>query len=70
MQECDGKEAHLELNLAKEVRNGEKGYCYMSSKRKIRGKCRPTPEWDGCPSDEEYREGRITECLLCFSLYC
>lgn len=41
----------------------------LAAKRKP-GTCRVTAESDGCPGEGGQREGRITECLLSFSVSC
>lgn len=62
--------AHLELNLARDVMDKKKGlFKYISSKRNTR-KMWNAAERGGCSSDEGCREGRVTEYVLCFSLYC
>jgi len=58
---------HLELYLAGDVKDNKKGFFkFVSSKWK-------TSEnvgllLNGCPGDRDYREGRVTEFFLCFSL--
>jgi len=61
---------HLELNLSRDVKDNKKSFFkYISSKRKTRDNVGPLLNKvgvlvTGC------REGRVTECLLCFSLEC
>ena len=60
---------HLELNLARDVNDNKKSFFkYISSKWKT---------WEdnvglllNKVGDRGCREGRVTECLLCFSLQC
>jgi len=63
---------HLELNLAREVKDNKKGFFkYISSKWKTRdnvGLLLNEVPW--CPGDGRYREGRVTECRLFFSHHC
>jgi len=62
---------HLELNLARDVKDNKKGFFKYSSKTKTRVNVGPLlNEVSVCPGDRGYREGRVTECLLCFSLQC
>jgi len=62
---------HLESNLARNVKDNKKGFFkYISSKRKARDNVGPAAERGECPGDGGYREDRVTERLLCFSLQC
>jgi len=61
--------AHLELNLARDVKNNKKGFFnYINSKRKARDNVGPLLNEAGVLVKED--AGRATECLLCFSLQC
>jgi len=61
--------AYLELNLARDVRNNKKGFFnYISSKWKTRDNVGLLLNEVGVLVMEDAREGRVSECLLCFSL--
>jgi len=58
---------HLELKVARDVKDNKKGFCkYITNKRKTRENVGLLLNW--CPGDRGCREGRATECLLCFSV--
>jgi len=62
--------AHLELNLARDVRSNMKGFFnYVSSKGKTRDNVGPLLNEAGVLVTED-AERAVTECLLCFSLQC
>ena len=62
--------AHLELSLARDVKDNKKGFCkYISSKQKTRDDVGPLLNEVGAVVTGGYREGRVTECSLCFSLH-
>jgi len=60
---------HLELNLAGDVKDNKKGFFkYISSKQKSRDNVGLLLNEVGALVTRGCREGRVTECLLCFSL--
>ena len=61
----------MELKLARNVKNNKKGFFdYIIRKRKARDNVGPLLIETGVLLDGGCREGRATECLLCFSLQC
>jgi len=62
---------HLQLNLAREVKDNTKGFFkYISSKEMTRENVGLLLNEVVALGDGGYREGGFTECLLCFSLCC
>jgi len=63
--------AHLELNLARDVKDNKKGFFnYISSKRKTRDNVGPLLNEAGVLVTEDAKKVGVIECLLCFSLQC
>ena len=61
--------AHLELNIAKEVKDNRKGFFkHVNSKRKTRENADPLLNEVGALVTEDTKKAD-TECFLCFSLY-
>lgn len=57
----------LEANPARDIKDNKKGFFeYISSKRKVRANVGSLMNEKGAL----VLEGRLVECLLCFSLYC
>jgi len=63
--------AHLELKLARDVKNNKKGFFkYIRSKRKNRDNVGPLLNEMSVLVTRGRKAGRVTECLLSFSLQC
>ena len=61
---------HLELNLARDVKDNNKGFFkYISSKQKTRDNVGPLLN-EMSILVMEHAEKAVTECLVCFSLQC
>jgi len=62
--------AHLELKLARDVKNNKQGFFkYISSKQKTRDNVGPLLN-EMSILVMEHAEKAVTECLVCFSLQC
>lgn len=62
--------AHLELNLVREVRDNMKGFLeHVNSEMKTRENAIPQQNEEGTLVTG-HGEGRVNECLFCFSLFC